>query len=176
VSCKLRRATSSGLGGLILAALSACGSDPQSCFGPLERLAPDGAVLPTAQWGLGTKAGPYVHVSGMRGIDPVTNEIVLDLRDRVRQAYANMFFIAAEAGAQPEDLIETVVYIRSDAPHPSPEFFALRQLDNEVRQEIYGDGPYPNRTTTGLTELNGTDPNGDVDVFEIKGTFYVPCE
>ena len=163
-------------GSLLLTAVSACDTSPQSCFGPLERLEPPGAIAPTAQWGLGTKAGPYVFVSGMRGIDPQTNEIVLDHRARVRQAYTNMFYIAAEAGAQPEDLIETVVYIRADAPHPSPEFFAMRQLDNDVRQEIYGDGPYPNRTTVGLTELNGTDANGEIDVFELKGTFYVPCD
>ena len=161
--------------GFMLAALSACESAPQSCFGPLERLEPPGAILPTAEWGLGTKAGPFVFISGMRGIDPATNEIVLDLGERVRQAYTNMFFIAAAAGAQPEDLIETIVYIRTDAPHPSPEFFDIRRLDNEVRQEFYGDGPYPNRTFVGLTELNGTDPNGEIDVFEVKGTFYVPC-
>jgi enamine deaminase RidA (YjgF/YER057c/UK114 family) len=112
----------------------------------------------------------------MRGIDPATNEIVLDHRARVRQAYTNMFFIAAAGGAQPEDLIETVVYVRTDAPHPSPEFFDIRRLDNEVRQEFYGEGPYPNRTFVGLTELNGTDANGEVDVFEVKGTFYVPCD
>jgi enamine deaminase RidA (YjgF/YER057c/UK114 family) len=159
----------------MLASLSACESAPQSCFGPLERLEPADAIRPTAQWGLGTKAGPYVFISGMRGIDPATNEIVLDLSERVRQAYTNMFFIAAEAGAQPEDLIETIVYIRTDAPHPSPAFFDIRRLDNEVRQELYGDGPYPNRTFVGLTELNGTDPNGEIDVFEVKGTFYVPC-
>ncbi len=161
--------------GSVLVAVSACDTSP-SCFGPLERLEPSGAIEPTAQWGLGTKAGPYVFVSGMRGIDPVTNEIVLDHRARVRQAYTNMFFIAAAAGARPEDLIETVVYVRTDAPHPSPEFFAIRRLDNDVRQEIYGDGPYPNRTFVGLTELNGTDANGEVDVFEVKGTFYVPCD
>ncbi len=164
------------LASLALAMLSACGAAPGSCFGPIERLAPEGAVLPTAQWSLGTKAGPYVFISGMRGIDPVTNEIVVDWGARVRQAYANMFFIAAAAGAEPEDLIETTVFIRSNAPHPSEDFFALRRLDNEVRQEIYGDGPYPSRTTVGLTELNGTDPNGEVDVYEVKGTFYVPCD
>ena len=156
-------------------ALSACASAPQSCFGALERLDPSAAIQPTAQWGLGTKAGPYVFISGMRGIDPDTNEIVLDLRERVRQAYTNMFFIAAHAGAQPEDLIETTVFIRTDPPHPSTEFFAIRRLDNEVRQDVYGDGPYPNRTIVGLTELNGIDSNETVDVFEVKGTFYVPC-
>ena len=161
--------------GLAHSALSGCADVPQSCFGDLERLGPAGAIQPTAQWGLGTKAGPYVFVSGMRGIDPATNEIVLDLGARVRQAYTNMFFIAASAGAQPEDLIETTVFIRTDAPHPSSGFFAIRQLDNDVPQEVYGDGPYPNRTIVGLTELNGMDANGEIDVFEVKGTFYVPC-
>ena len=158
-----------------LTGLSACATAPRSCFGPLQRLEPPGAIEPTAQWGLGTAAGPYVFISGMRGIDPGTNEIVLDLSERVRQAYTNMFLIAADAGAQPEDLIETTVFIRTDAPHPAPEFLAIRRLDNDVRQEVYGDGPYPNRTIVGVTELNGIDANGDVDVFELKGTFYVPC-
>ena len=169
------RALSLGLACLALAFLSGCDVAPRSCFGPLERLDPAGAIRPTAQWGLGTKAGPYVFISGMRGIDPATNEIVLDLSERVRQAYTNMFLIAAEAGAQPEDLIETTVFIRTDPPHPSPAFFEIRRLDNDVREEIYGDGPYPNRTIVGLTELNGTDANGEVDVYEVKGVFYVPC-
>jgi enamine deaminase RidA (YjgF/YER057c/UK114 family) len=146
------------------------------CFGPLERLNPTGAIQPTAQWGLGTKMGPYVSVAGMRGIDPDTNEIVLDLRQRVRQAYANMFLIAADGGAQPDDLIETIVFIRTDAPYPSPYFLAIRRLDNDVRQEIYEEGPYPNRTIVGVTELNGVDSDGEVDVFEIKGNFYVSCD
>ncbi len=158
-----------------LIAVFGCASSPASCFGSLERLNPIGAIQPTAQWGLGTKVGPYVSVAGMRGIDPGTNQIVLDLRQRVRQAYENMFLIAAGGGAQPDDLIETIVFIRTDAPHPSPEFLAVRRLDNDVRQEIYGDGPYPNRTIVGVTELNGIDANGEVDIFEVKGNFYMPC-
>ena len=90
--------------GLVHSALTACTSSPQSCFGELERLNPPGAIEPTAQWGLGAKAGPYIFISGMRGIDPDTNEIVLDLEDRVRQAYTNMFFIAASAGAEPDSI------------------------------------------------------------------------
>ena len=160
----------------VLTVLSGCASVSDSCFGALERLNTAGAIQPTAQWGLGTIAGPYVSVAGMRGIDPETNQIVLDLRERVRQAYTNMLLIAADAGARPEDLIETVVYIRTDAPHPSQDFLEIRSLDNDVRQEIYGEGPYPNRTIVGVTELNGLDANGEVDVFEVKGTFYVSCD
>ncbi len=145
-----------------------------SCFGPLERLAPSAAIEPTAEWGLGTQAGPYVFVSGMRGIDPETNEIVLDVEARVRQAYDNMFLIAASAGAEPEDLIETVVYIRTD--HPSEDFLTIRSYDNTIRRAYYGDGPYPNRTIVGLDLLNGVDADGEPDVFEMKGTFYLSCE
>ncbi len=46
---------------------TACATTPQSCFGALERLDPPGAIQPTAQWGLGTKAGPYVFVSVSAG-------------------------------------------------------------------------------------------------------------
>lgn len=169
-------ATPSLLVSFSVVALSACAASPPSCFGDFERLAPPGAIEPTAQWGLGTRAGPYVFISGMRGIDPASNEIVLDPKARVRQAYTNMFFVAASAGARPEDLIETTVFIRTDPPHPSADFLAIRRLDNAVRQALYGDGPYPNRTIVGVTELNGQDANDEVDLFEVKGTFYVPCE
>ncbi len=158
-----------------IAGFSGCSPDPApSCFGPLERLAPVAAIEPTAEWGLGTKAGPYIFVSGMRGIDPVTNEIVLDVEARVRQAWENMFLIAASAGAEPEDLIETVVYIRTG--HPSEDFLTIRSYDNAARRNYFGDGPYPNRTIVGLDRLNGVDAEGEPDVFELKGTFYLACE
>ncbi|MGI9257319.1 MAG: RidA family protein [Gammaproteobacteria bacterium] len=159
---------------LALAVVTGCATAPLSCFGPLERLAPEGAIEPTAEWGLGTQAGPYVFVSGMRGIDPETNEIVLDVAARVRQAYDNMFLIAASAGAQPQDMIETVVYIRTG--HPAEDFLTIRSYDNAARRDHYGDGSYPNRTIIGVTALNGIDAAGEADVFEMKGTFYLACD
>jgi len=155
--------------------LTACAqTQAPSCFSPLQRLAPAAAIEPTAEWGLGTQAGPYVFVSGMRGIDPATNQLVLDVEARVRQAYDNMFQIAGSAGAEAEDLVETVVYIRSG--HPSEDFLTIRSYDNAARRDIYGDGPYPNRTIVGVSALNGFDSSGDADVFEMKGTFYLACE
>ena len=159
---------------LALAGLTGCAATPESCFGPLERLAPAGAIEPTAEWGLGTRAGPYIFVSGMRGIDPASNEIVLDVAARVRQAYDNMFLVAAASGAEPEDLIETVVDIRTG--HPSEDFLTIRSYDNAARRSFYGDGPYPNRTIVGLDSLNGVDADGESDAFEMKGTFYLNCE
>ncbi|HEY5623002.1 MAG TPA: RidA family protein [Gammaproteobacteria bacterium] len=167
----MKKTTVHAVGLLMLAGCVA--PQPQSCFSSLQRLAPEGAIEPTAEWGLGTRAGPYVFVSGMRGIDPDTSDIVLDVAARVRQAYENMFLVAADAGAQPEDLIETVVYIRTG--HPDADFQTIRGYDNAVRREIYGDGPYPNRAILGLTMLNGVDAEGQADVFEMKGTFYLGC-
>ena len=145
----------------------------QSCFAPLGRLAPEGSIEPTAEWGLGTVAGPYVFVAGMRGVGPEANEIVLDVANRVRQAWDNMLLIAASAGAKPEDLIETVVYIRTG--HPEADFQTIRSYDNAIRRELFGTGPYPNRTIVGVTTLNGVDAAGEADVYEMKGTFYRGC-
>jgi 2-iminobutanoate/2-iminopropanoate deaminase len=48
---------------------------------------------------LGTRAGDYVFVAGMRGIDPETNSLVPDAEGRVRQAFMNMQLIAESEGA-----------------------------------------------------------------------------
>ena len=42
----------------------------------IEFLAPPGAIKPTGTWSLGVRAGDFVFVSGMRGIDPATNTLV----------------------------------------------------------------------------------------------------
>ena len=39
-------------------------------------LSPDGAIEPTGTWSLGTRAGDFVFIAGMRGIDPQSNELV----------------------------------------------------------------------------------------------------
>ena len=39
----------------------------------VKTLAPDGAIKPTGTWSLGTRAGDFVFIAGMRGIDPKTN-------------------------------------------------------------------------------------------------------
>ena len=49
-------------------------------------LSPDGAIEPTGTWSLGTRAGDFVFVAGMRGIDPLSNELGEGDADRIRQA------------------------------------------------------------------------------------------
>ena len=42
----------------------------------IEFLSPPGAITPTGPWSLGVRAGDFVFVAGMRGVDPKTNTLV----------------------------------------------------------------------------------------------------
>ena len=53
-------------------------------------LSPPGAIAPTGTWSLGTRAGDFVFVAGMRGIDPASNALVEGGEARIRQAFVNM--------------------------------------------------------------------------------------
>jgi enamine deaminase RidA (YjgF/YER057c/UK114 family) len=65
----------------------------------VKTLAPEGAIKTTGTWDLGTRAGDFVFVAGMRGIDPKTNTLVQGDEARIRQAFINMKLIAESEGA-----------------------------------------------------------------------------
>ena len=60
----------------------------------IEFLSPPSAIKSTGTWSLGVRAGDFVYVAGMRGIDPATNTLVAGDEARVRQAFLNMQTIA----------------------------------------------------------------------------------
>jgi 2-iminobutanoate/2-iminopropanoate deaminase len=126
----------------------------------VKTLSPAGAIKPTGTWSLGTRAGDFVFVAGMRGIDPATNAIVGPEEARVRQAYTNMKTIAESEGASLFDCVRTVVYVTDMA--------RLRPLVNKIQQEFWGLGPYPPRTILEVARL------AEGDIFEVEGTFYAP--
>lgn len=123
-------------------------------------LAPDGAIAPTGTWSLGTRAGDFVFVAGMRGIDPATNRMVAGEEARVRRGFLNMQEIAASEGAGLSDCVRIVVYITN--------MDRLRPLVNKVQAELWAGGPYPPRTIVEVSWLN------EDDIFEVEGTFYAP--
>ena len=41
-------------------------------------VSPEGAIAPTGTWSLGARAGDFIFVAGMRGIDPVSNTMLPD--------------------------------------------------------------------------------------------------
>jgi 2-iminobutanoate/2-iminopropanoate deaminase len=123
-------------------------------------LAPKGGIAPTGTWSLGARAGDFVFVAGMRGIDPANNRLVEGDEARIRQAFMNMKLIAESEGSSLSDCVRLTVFVTDMA--------RLRPLVNKVQTEIWKGGPYPPRTIVEVAGLNQD------DVFEVEGTFYSP--
>ena len=128
----------------------------------VKTLAPEGAIKPTGTWSLGSRAGDFVYVAGMRGIDPKTNTLVQGEEARIRQGFLNMQMIAESEGASLRDCVRIVVYVT--------DMFRFRPLVNKVQEELWGKGPYPPRTIVEVHRLNQD------DIFEVEGTFYAPVK
>ena len=123
-------------------------------------LSPAGAITPTATWSVGARAGDFVFVAGMRGIDPKTNTLVEGEEARVRQAFLNMKLIAESEGARLRDAVRLVVYVT--------DMGRLRPLVNKVQAELWDGGPYPPRTIVEVRAL------AQDDIVEVEGIFYAP--
>jgi 2-iminobutanoate/2-iminopropanoate deaminase len=128
----------------------------------VKTLAPPGAIKTTGTWSLGARAGDFVYVAGMRGIDPATNTLVQGEEARIRQGFLNMRTIAESEGASLRDCVRIVVYVT--------DMFRFRPLVNKVQEELWGNGPYPPRTIVEVHRLNQD------DIFEVEGTFYAPVK
>ena len=125
-------------------------------------VSPEGAVAPTGTWSVGARAGDFIFVAGMRGIDPVSNTLVAGDEQRVRQAFRNMARIAAAEGATLRDAVRLVVYVTDMQRH--------RPLVNRIQEELWGTGPYPPRTIVEVSRLNQD------DIVEVEGTFFAPIK
>lgn len=128
----------------------------------VRALSPEGAIKPTGTWSLGTRAGDFVFVAGMRGIDPKTNNLVQGDEARILQAFQNMKLIAESEGAALRDAVRLVVYVS--------DMYRFRPLVNKVQEQLWGAGPYPPRTIIEVDRLNQD------DIVEVEGTFYAPAK
>jgi enamine deaminase RidA (YjgF/YER057c/UK114 family) len=125
-------------------------------------LSPEGAIAPTGTWSVAARAGDFIFIAGMRGIDPVSNTLVSGDEPRVRQAFDTMARIAASEGASLHDAVRLVVYVTDMARH--------RPIVNRVQEELWAGGPYPPRTIIEVTRLNQD------DIVEVEGTFFAPIK
>ena len=123
-------------------------------------LVPKGAIAPTGPWSLGARAGDFVFVAGMRGIDPANNKLVDGDEARIHQAFMNMKLIAGSEGASLADCVRLTVFVT--------DMSRLRPLVNKVQETLWEGGPYPPRTIVEVSALNQD------DIFEVEGTFYAP--
>jgi 2-iminobutanoate/2-iminopropanoate deaminase len=126
----------------------------------IEFLSPPGAIKPTGPWGLGVRAGDFVFVAGMRGIDPATNKLVDGDEARIRQAFLNMKTIVEAADGGLRDAVRLVVYVTDMARY--------RPIVNKIQEEFWGGPPYPPRTIVEVSRLNQD------DIVEVEGTFFCP--
>jgi 2-iminobutanoate/2-iminopropanoate deaminase len=150
------------LASAVLVAGLSCGQAMADSPSGVKTLTPAGAIKPTGTWDVGARAGDFIYVAGMRGIDPNTNTLVQGEEARIRQAFLNMQLIAQSAGATLRDCVRIVVYVT--------DMFRFRPLVNKVQEELWGKGPYPPRTIIEVHRLNQD------DILEVEGTFYAPVK
>lgn len=121
-----------------------------------------GGVKPSGSWSAGARAGDFVFVGGMRGIEPATGKLVEGEEARVRQMFLNMKQVAGAEGAFLHDAVRLVVYVS--------DVVRLRPVVNKVQEELWGKGPYPPRTVLEVRKLDQD------DIAEVDGTFYAPVK
>src|SRR5260370_34840174 len=145
----------------VMMAVVGSASAQQVATSGVKTLAPPGAIKPTGTWNLGARAGDFVYIAGMRGIDPKTDTLVEGEEARVRQAFLNMKLIAESEGTTLRDAVQLVVYVT--------DMFRFRPLVNKIQAELWGQGPYPPRTIVEVHRLNQD------DIVEVEGTFFEPA-
>ena len=128
----------------------------------VRTLDPPGAIKAEGTWSLGARAGDFVFVAGMQGVDPATNKLVPDAEGRIRQAFLNIKLIAQSEGAALQDCVRLTIYV-SDLSKVAP-------LVDKVQAELWGKPPYPPRTMFEARRLF------DDDIVEIDSVFYAPLK
>ena len=125
----------------------------------VKTLSPPGAIKAEGTWSLGARAGDFVFVGGMQGVDPATNALVQDPQARILRAFLNLKLIAESERASLQDCVRLTVYV-SDLKRFAP-------MVDKVQAELWGKPPYPPRTMVEVRLF-------DDDIVEIDSVFYAP--
>ncbi|MFZ2080641.1 MAG: RidA family protein, partial [Xanthobacteraceae bacterium] len=126
----------------------------------VKTLNPPGAIKAEGTWSLGARAGDFIFVAGMQGIDPAANKLVQDPQARIHQALLNIKLIAQSERASLQDCVRLTIYV-SDLHRFAP-------MVDKAQAELWGKPPYPPRTMVEVQRLF------DDDVVEIDSVFYAP--
>jgi 2-iminobutanoate/2-iminopropanoate deaminase len=147
--------------GLALASMSGLGLAQSPSPNGVKTLNPPGAIsVGSDTWSVGARAGDFIFVAGMQGVDPATNKLVDGDEARIRQAFLNLKLIAQSEGATLQDCVRITVYV-SDLHRFAP-------LVSKIQAELWGKPPYPPRTMFEVQRLF------DDDIVEIDSVFYAP--
>ena len=147
---------------LAMASSAAIAQSPAPSPNGVRTLNPGGAIKVEGTWSLGARAGDFVFIAGMQGVDPATNKLVADPEGRIRQAFANIRLIAQSEGASLQDCVRLTIYV-SDLHRFAP-------MVEKAQAELWGKPPYPPRTMIEVQRLF------DDDIVEIDSVFYAPMK
>lgn len=148
---------------LALAGMTTSGLGQSTSSNGVKTLNPPGAISTGSDtWSVGVRAGDFIFVAGMQGVDPATNKLVDGAEARIRQAFVNLKTIAQSEGATLQDCVRLTVYV-SDLHRFAP-------LVSKVQAELWGKPPYPPRTMLEVQRLF------DDDIVEIDSVFYSPLK
>ena len=149
--------------GMILACMTVPGVAQSLSPNGVKALNPPGAISTGSDtWSVGARAGDFIFVAGMQGVDPATNKLVQGNEARIRQAFLNLKLIAQSEGATLQDCVRITVYV-SDLHRFAP-------LVSKVQAELWGKPPYPPRTMFEVQRLF------DDDIVEIDSILYSPTK
>jgi len=126
--------------------------------GNFEIIAPEEGFTPTGTWSLGIKTDSHIFVSGMRGINPETDRLVIGEAPRIRQAFHNMKVVTEAGAGKITDAISLVIYATDE-----------KYLDiiGMLQRKFWGDASPPPIT------INITEALNDDDIVELEGTFAI---
>jgi 2-iminobutanoate/2-iminopropanoate deaminase len=126
-------------------------------------LAPvEGGLKPSGSWSVGARAGGFLFIGGMRGVDPATNKLVDGDEARIRQMFMNVKQVVEAQGGTLQDAVRLTIYVS--------DVVKLRPVVNQVQQDeaLWGKGPYPPRTVLEVRRLDQD------DIAEVDATFFAP--
>jgi 2-iminobutanoate/2-iminopropanoate deaminase len=147
--------------GVTLLVMITLGSAQSPSPNGVKTLNPAGAISTGSDtWSVGARAGDFIFVAGMQGVDPVTNKLVEGDEARIRQAFLNLKIIAQSEGATLQDCVRITVYVS--------DLHRLAPLMSKVQVELWGRPPYPPRSMFEVQRLF------DDDIIEIDSIFYAP--
>jgi 2-iminobutanoate/2-iminopropanoate deaminase len=149
--------------GLTLVSMTTAGFAQSPLPNGVKTLNPPGVISTGSDtWSVGARAGDFIFVAGMQGVDSATNRLVDGDEARVRQAFLNLKFIAQSRGATLQDCVRITIYV-SDLRRLAP-------LVSKVQAELWGKPPYPPRTMFEVKRLF------DDDIIEIDSIFHAPTK
>ena len=126
---------------------------------PKELVSTKGAPEAIGPYSQAVKALGLVFCSGQIGLDPQTGELVEGLASQVARALQNLVAVLGEAGARPQDVLKTTVYLA--------EIDDFAEM-NSIYSQTFSDAP-PARATVAVKTL----PKGAL--FEIDAIAQLPA-